>query len=124
MTIETKATRSTRRHEGLPVWYGHYRIDDDDIGMPLGWTYATNPQGERIAYQDRESALAGARVCAEATRADTLAHLAEWAESKAAYWSESDKPWAMRNMRLYQNYASRYWAEHFKAKRVQQGELP
>ncbi len=47
------------------------------------------------------------------TKSDLKARMAVWAENKADYWSESDKPWALRNMRLYQNYASKYWAEHF-----------
>lgn len=47
------------------------------------------------------------------TRSELKSRMAVWAESKAAYWSASDKPWALRNMRLYQNYASHYWGEYF-----------
>ena len=36
-----------------------------------------------------------------------------WAERKADEAAESDAPWALRNLRLYQNYASRYWGEHY-----------
>ena len=48
------------------------------------------------------------------TASERYARMAVWAESKADFWSESPRPWALRNMRLYQNYASKYWARHFE----------
>lgn len=42
---------------------------------------------------------------------------AQWAERKADEAAASDQPWALGNLRLYQNMASRYWGEHFAAKR-------
>lgn len=38
-----------------------------------------------------------------------------WAEAKCDEASSSDKPWAMSNLRLYQNLASKFWDEHFQA---------
>ena len=40
-----------------------------------------------------------------------------WAERKADEAAASDAPWALRNLRLYQNMAFRFWGEHFRALR-------
>lgn len=40
-----------------------------------------------------------------------------WAERKADEAAASDKPWALRNLRLYQNMASKFWSECFTAER-------
>lgn len=42
-----------------------------------------------------------------------------WAERKADENAASSKPWAPRNVRLYQNLASRYWGEHYAALRAE-----
>lgn len=47
--------------------------------------------------------------------AKTWRYMAEWAEAKANTASISSEPWAMANMRLYQNKASEFWREHYKA---------
>lgn len=36
-----------------------------------------------------------------------------WAERKANEAAASSAPWAMRNLRLYQNFASKWWGEHY-----------
>lgn len=51
------------------------------------------------------------------TEADKFERMALWAERKADEAAESPKPWALRNLRFYQNYASKWWGEHYKAKR-------
>lgn len=43
--------------------------------------------------------------------------MALWAERKADEASTSDAPWALRNLRLYQNLASKWWGEHYAALR-------
>ena len=50
-------------------------------------------------------------------RIEVLRRKAEWAERKCAEAAASDKPWALRNLRLYQNFASRFWGEYFEALR-------
>lgn len=57
-------------------------------------------------------------------RSELRARMAVWAENKADHWAESDKPWALRNMRLYQNYASKYWAGYFAALRDEALDTP
>lgn len=49
--------------------------------------------------------------------ADLLERMALWAERKANEASASDAPWAMGNLRTYQNMASKFWSEHFTALR-------
>lgn len=51
------------------------------------------------------------------TKIDLLARKVEWAERKCAEAAASDKPWALRNLRLYQNLASKYWSEYFSEAR-------
>ena len=43
---------------------------------------------------------------------------AEWAERKADEAAASDAPWAMGNLRLYQNFASKSWREYYKLERA------
>lgn len=43
--------------------------------------------------------------------------MAEWAERKANEAAASDKPWAMANLRTYQNKMSEWLGEHYRAKR-------
>lgn len=47
------------------------------------------------------------------TKAELARQKALWAERKADEAAASDKPWALGNLRLYQNMASRFWHEHF-----------
>lgn len=44
-----------------------------------------------------------------------LRRKALWAERKADEAAGSDAPWALGNLRTYQNYASRFWSEYFAA---------
>ena len=48
--------------------------------------------------------------------------MAEWAERKADEAAASDKPWAMRNLRLFQNKANEFWREHYKAAHAEELE--
>jgi hypothetical protein len=41
--------------------------------------------------------------------------MAEWAERKADDAAGSDAPWALKNLRLYQNIASEWWRKHYLA---------
>lgn len=45
---------------------------------------------------------------------------AAWAERKADEAAASDAPWAMRNLRLYQNFASKWWGEYYELERALQ----
>lgn len=54
------------------------------------------------------------------TRAEICQRKALWAEKKCDEAAASDAPWALRNLRLYQNYASRFWAEYFAEVRATQ----
>lgn len=47
------------------------------------------------------------------TRAELLYRKAIWAERKCDEASVSDKPWALRNLRYYQNLMSKFWVEYF-----------
>lgn len=51
------------------------------------------------------------------SEAQRARRIAEWAERKAQEASESSEPWATLNLRTYQNMASRYWTEHYRAER-------
>lgn len=55
--------------------------------------------------------------------AATWRYMAEWAEAKAEAASASSDPWAMANMRLYQNKASEFWREHYHASHAEELEL-
>jgi len=54
---------------------------------------------------------------------ELLKRKAEWAERKCNEASASTAPWALRNLRLYQNFASKFWGEYYGAKRAQQRAL-
>jgi hypothetical protein len=54
------------------------------------------------------------------TNSERTERKALWAERKADEASASDAPWAMGNLRLYQNLASKYWGEHFAAVHAEQ----
>lgn len=43
--------------------------------------------------------------------------MAKWAERKADEAAASDKPWALRNLRLYQNLMSQWLGEALAAER-------
>lgn len=43
--------------------------------------------------------------------ADMLDKMAEGAAAKADFWAASDKPWALRNLRLYQGLMSKWGRE-------------
>jgi hypothetical protein len=47
-----------------------------------------------------------------------LKRLCEWAERKCAEASASDAPWALRNLRYYQNRYSAYLGEYYAACRA------
>jgi hypothetical protein len=49
--------------------------------------------------------------------------MAEWAEAKANAAAASSEPWARNNLRLYQNKASEFWREHYKALHVEELEM-
>ena len=51
------------------------------------------------------------------TEAEKSKRMAEWAERKADEAAASDAPWWLGNLRLYQNMASKFWAQHYKAVR-------
>jgi hypothetical protein len=51
------------------------------------------------------------------TRAEICKRKAEWAERKADEAAASDAPRAMGNLRLYQNFASKWWREYYEEKR-------
>ena len=53
----------------------------------------------------------------------TWRHMAEWAEAKANAAAAASEPWALANLRLYQNKASEYWGEHYKAAQAEALEL-
>ena len=55
--------------------------------------------------------------------AKTWRGMALWAERKADEAAASDKPWATRNLRLYQNKASEFWSEHYKALHAEELEM-
>ena len=55
--------------------------------------------------------------------AKTWLYMAEWAEAKANAASASSEPWAMANLRLYQNKASEFWSEYYKAKHAEELEM-
>ncbi len=48
-------------------------------------------------------------------RIELLRRKAEWAECKANEAAASDKPWAARNLRLYQNLMSKWLGEYYRA---------
>ncbi len=54
--------------------------------------------------------------------ADLWRRMALWAEAKVDQAAASSEPWAMNNLRLYQNKASEFWAEHYRACRAESGE--
>jgi hypothetical protein len=41
--------------------------------------------------------------------------MALYFERKADEAAASDAPWAMGNLRTYQNFASKYWQKHYRA---------
>jgi len=52
------------------------------------------------------------------THLEVLRRKALWAERKADEAAVCDKPWALSNLRFYQNYASLFWSEYFAAART------
>lgn len=58
------------------------------------------------------------------TKAEMARGKALWAERKANEASASDAPWAMGNLRLYQNMASKFWGECFAAERTRDSLNP
>ena len=53
------------------------------------------------------------------TAAEIAKGKAEWAERKAGEAAASNYPWAMGNLRTYQNLAFKFWGEHFAAVRAE-----
>ena len=54
---------------------------------------------------------------------DLLRRKAEWAERKCDEAAASSEPWALANLRLYQNYLSRFLTDYYVACR-QEGASP
>jgi hypothetical protein len=52
--------------------------------------------------------------------AEMWENMALWAEHKADEAAASEAPWAMGNLRTYQNCASKWWSEHYRAKRAEE----
>lgn len=52
------------------------------------------------------------------SNADKFKAMALVFERKADEAAASDAPWAMGNLRLYQNKASEFWGKHFAALRT------
>ena len=48
---------------------------------------------------------------------ELLRRMAQWAERKADEAASSDAPWSLGNLRLYQNKASEFWGEYYRAMR-------
>ena len=46
--------------------------------------------------------------------------MAQWAERKANEAAMSDEPWALNNLRLYQNLMSNYLGEYYRAKHAEE----
>lgn len=57
------------------------------------------------------------------TEAERYYKMALWAENKANIAASSDKPWAMGNLRVYQNLASRFWHQYYKTVNVENENL-
>lgn len=55
--------------------------------------------------------------------AKTWLAMAEWAERKANEAAASDKPWALANLRMYQNKMSEWLGEHYRAKHAEELEM-
>lgn len=51
------------------------------------------------------------------TNLEMLKGKAEWAERKADEAASSDAAWWLGNLRLYQNLASKFWAQYYAAAR-------
>jgi hypothetical protein len=49
------------------------------------------------------------------TKAQLAHRKALWAEEKANDAAASNAPWALGNLRLYQNMAARFWGEYYAA---------
>lgn len=47
----------------------------------------------------------------------TLHRMADWAERKANEAARSTEPWALSNLRLYQNLMSKWYGEALEAER-------
>lgn len=52
--------------------------------------------------------------------AETWRKMALWAERKADEAAASNAPWALGNLRTYQNCASKWWSEHYRALRAEE----
>lgn len=46
-------------------------------------------------------------------KSERAERMALWAERKAEEAATSNAPWALGNLRIYQNMASKFWKEHF-----------
>lgn len=53
------------------------------------------------------------------TKAELAKRKALWAERKANEASASEAPWALRNLRLYQGLAWKFWGEHYDALKLE-----
>jgi hypothetical protein len=53
-------------------------------------------------------------------RLEVLERRALIAESKADEAAASDMPWAIGNLRIYQNLASKFWGEYYSAMKASQ----
>jgi hypothetical protein len=48
--------------------------------------------------------------------------MALWAERKGDEAAASTEPWALGNLRTYQNFASLWWKEHYRAAHAEELE--
>lgn len=55
--------------------------------------------------------------------AKTWLAMAQWAERKADEAAASDAPWALANLRLYQNLMSQWLGEHYRAKHAEEAGM-
>ena len=53
------------------------------------------------------------------TNVELLKRKAELAERKCDAEAASAEPWSPRNLRIYQNLASKFWAEYYAAVHAQ-----
>lgn len=58
-----------------------------------------------------------------ARSSDLYRRMAQWAERKADEAAGSDAPWALANLRLYQNIAGEWWRKHYLALHAEELEL-
>lgn len=81
---------------------------------PFATCLLTTEQGDLLA-EAIHHANSGVKPM---TKAELARRKALWAERKADEAAASNEPWALGNLRVYQNMASKFWAEHYALLRV------